>query len=59
MVNPVLNVLHIVVGYGHSNVAEFVNHFLLRILTAVPNAIINGVQLLAERLLGLFSIDLA
>jgi hypothetical protein len=53
-----LDVLHVVVGDGHTNIAKFVNHLFLRILSAVSNSLINAIKLLSESLFSLLSINL-
>jgi hypothetical protein len=59
VIDSMLNVLHVVVGDRHTNIAQLVNHFFLRVLSTVPNAFINTVELLSESFFSFFSIDLA
>lgn len=58
MVDPVLNILHIFVRLGHTNIAELINHLFLRVLATVPNSIVDAVYLLSKCLFCFFAIDL-
>ena len=58
VVDSVLNIFHVVMGHWETQLAELVNHFLLRILSSVTHAVVNAVQLLSEVLLCLFGVDL-
>jgi hypothetical protein len=58
MVNSVFDVFHIVVCYWHSNFSKFVDHFLLWVLSSVPNSFVPTVQLLSKCLLSFFAVNL-
>ena len=58
VIDPVLDIFHVVMGHWETQLAELVNHFLLRILSSVTHAVVNAVQLLSEVLFCLFGVDL-
>jgi hypothetical protein len=58
VVNSVFNVLHVVVGDGHANVAELVNQLFLGILSAVSNPVVKTVELLSKGLFSLLTVNL-
>jgi len=59
MVDPVLNVFHVVMRHWETQFTKLVNHFFLGVLSSVPDSIIKAVQLLTEILLSLLTVDLA
>lgn len=58
VVNSVFDVLHVVVGDGHADVAELVNQLFLGILSAVSNPVIETVELLSKGLFCLLTVNL-
>lgn len=53
VVDSVLNILHVVVSHGHAFLTEFVHHFILRVLSVVLDALVEGIQLFPK---GFFSL---
>lgn len=58
MVYPVFDILHILVGLRHTDVLELVDQFVLWVLSAVFDSLINRIQLLPKRLFGLFAVNI-
>ena len=58
VIDPVLDIFHVVMGHWETQLAKLVNHFFLGILSSIPHTIINAVQLLTEILFCLFRVDL-
>ena len=58
VIDPVLDIFHVVLGHWETQLAELVNHFLLRVLSSVTHTVVNAVQLLSEVLFCLFGVDL-
>jgi hypothetical protein len=58
VINPVFNIFHIIMCYGHSDLAKFINHFFLGILSPVSDSFVTAIQLLSKRLLCFFAVDL-
>jgi len=58
VVNSVFDVLHIVVGGGHADVAELVNHLFLGVLSAVSNSFVETVELLSKGLFSFLAVNL-
>jgi len=58
VVDSVLDVLHVVVRHRHANITQLVNHLFLGVLTAVPDSVVDAIQLFAEGLFCLFAVDL-
>jgi hypothetical protein len=58
VIYSMFNILHIIMCYGHTNFAKFINHFFLRILSPIPNSFVTTIQLLSKRLLCFFAVDL-
>ena len=58
MVHSMLNVLKIVMSGWHTELVKGIPNLLLRVLEVVSSQIISMVQLLSERHLGHFIVDL-
>ena len=54
VVDTMLDVLEVLVGHWHANLTEFVNHFVLEVLSSVLKVSVLRVQNLAEGLFRLF-----
>lgn len=53
-----LDIVHVIVGHWHANIAQFIDHFFGGVLPTVLKSLVHTIEHFSEILLGLLAIDL-